>query len=129
MVYAVEDLAKAYVFPELIAMNDLAEMSIALGSGTCIYSMFEFDLRWGGITSVEAGLREALKGKRHVFCVLSTGQDLRSDSLKQTLNMLVDICSACMDDGGQLLVSCSLNRLPGQRTVRLSLYARLPDEA
>lgn len=127
MIYAVEDLAKAYVFPELIAMNDLADMSSVLGFGTCLYSMFEFDLRWGGITSVDVELREALKGKQHVFCVLSTGLDLGSDSLKRTLNTLVEICSASMDDGGQLLISCSLNRLPGQRTVRLSIYARLAE--
>lgn len=124
---AIEDVSKAYLFPEAIAMNDYYSMGEALAWDSCIYSMHEFDLRWGGLASVAQEVKTALTGKSNTLAVLSFPMDGFGDEMVETLNHLTDICNTSLLENALLLVSCSLNVLHG-RKARLSLFARLPED-
>lgn len=124
---AIEDLAKAYLFPEAIAMNDYSEMSNILAWGTSVYSMHEFDLCQGGFGSVAEQVKASLAGKGNTFAVLSFPMDGFRAELVKTVNQLGDIIGHVLPETELFCVSCSLNVLKGQ-TVRLSLFARLLGE-
>ncbi len=124
---AIEDLAKAYLFPEAIAMNDYSEMAEILAWGTSVYSMHEFDLCQGGIGSVSEQVKASLAGKGNTFAVLSFPMDGFRDEMVETVNQLADIIGREIPETELFCLSCSLNVLTGQ-TARLSLFARLLGE-
>lgn len=124
---AIEDLAKAYLFPEAIAMNDYSEMAAMLDLGTTMYFTHQFDLCSGGISSVAEEIKESLLGKLSTFAVLSFPMDGFRDEMVETVNLLVDILGDTLPETESFCLSCSLNVLKGQ-TARLSLFAGLPDD-
>lgn len=124
---AIEDLAKAYLFPEAIAMNDYGEMADMLNLGTTVYSMHQFDLCTGGIHSVIEEIQGSLVGKRSSFAVLSFPMDGFRDEMVETVNILVGTLGDALPETESFLLSCSLNVLSGH-TARLSLFAGVSDD-
>lgn len=124
---AIEDLVKAYVFPEAIAMNDFMEMQSDLCWGTCLYSHFEFDLRWGGFASVSERVKAVMEGNGNTFAVLSYPMDGFDAEMPVTLSAICEAAEACLGQDAGFLLSCSLNVVAG-RTARLSLFCRLPED-
>jgi len=124
---AIEDLVKAYVFPEAIAMNEFTEMQSDLCWGTCLYSHFEFDLRWGGFASVAERVKAAMNGNGNTFAVLSYPMDGFDAEMPFALSAICEAAEGSLRQDARFLLSCSLNVVAG-RTARLSLFCRLPED-